>query len=122
MVIDTTIFIEHLRKSNRANSLLSQLPLGTPIYVSVITVYELWAGATDISKKQDVELILSSVNVLSIDENVAEVAARIYQQIGKGNFIGTADTLIAATALYHNLPVKTLNIKHFTRVEGLSVV
>lgn len=122
MVIDTTIFIEHLRKSNRSNSLLSQLPLATPLYVSVITVYELWAGATDVSKERDVSLILSAVNILPVNENVAKLAARIFLQVGRGNIIGTADTLIAATATYHNLPIKTLNTKHFSRVAGLIIV
>jgi predicted nucleic acid-binding protein len=31
------------------------------------------------------------------------------------------DALIAATALEHNLPVLTANIKHFSPISGLSV-
>jgi len=32
------------------------------------------------------------------------------------------DIFIAATCMVNNLPVKTLNKKHYDRIEGLSVV
>ena len=120
MVIDTGIFIDHLRKMNRETTLLSQLPPNTLLYVSAITVYELLAGATNNQKFQDAQRLLSAVTILPVDENVAALAAQLYQQM-KGNSIGLADTLIAATALCHNLPLKTLNTRHFSRVSGLIV-
>lgn len=36
--------------------------------------------------------------------------------------IGLIDTLVAATALGHNLPLATFNVKHFRVVPGLQVV
>ncbi len=36
--------------------------------------------------------------------------------------IEATDIFIAATALVNNLPVKTLNERHFARVEGLLLV
>ncbi len=118
MVIDTGIFIEHLRKTNRANSHFSQLPPQTPLYVSAITVFELLVGATNTTKWGEAQLLLSAVTILAVDENVASKAAQLFQQM-RGNIIGFADTLIAATALAHGLPIKTLNTRHFQRVDGL---
>ncbi len=121
MVIDTSIFIEHLRKTNRTNSHFSQISPQTRLYVSAITVYELLAGASDAGKVQDANLLLSATTILPVDENVATIAAQLYRQM-KSNSIGLADTLIAATALHHNLPIMTLNTKHFSRVTGLMVI
>ena len=39
-----------------------------------------------------------------------------------GNLIELRDLFIAASALAHDLPLATLNIKHFERVDGLVLV
>lgn len=121
MVIDTSILIDHLRKLNRTNTNFSQIPPSTPIFVSAITVYELLAGASDLQKLRDAQILLSATTILPFDEDIATIAAQLYQQM-KGKTIGLADTFIAATALHHRLPLKTLNISHFSRVEGLILV
>lgn len=36
--------------------------------------------------------------------------------------IDIADLFIGATALTHNLPIATLNIKHFNRIKGLEII
>ena len=47
----------------------------------------------------------------------------IYHQLRQVNkMIEFRDIFIAATALVYNLPVKTLNKKHFARISGLSAV
>lgn len=50
MVIDTGVFIEHLRAPDKSNTTLYLLPKNLEIFVSVITVYELYMGATDRKK------------------------------------------------------------------------
>jgi tRNA(fMet)-specific endonuclease VapC len=36
--------------------------------------------------------------------------------------IDLADLLIGATAKYHNIPLATLNKKHFQRIDGLVLI
>jgi len=36
--------------------------------------------------------------------------------------IDLADILIGATALAYNIPIATLNTKHFDRIKGLDIV
>jgi tRNA(fMet)-specific endonuclease VapC len=36
--------------------------------------------------------------------------------------IDLADILIGVTALTHNIPIATLNDKHFTRINGLEII
>ncbi|MCF2491294.1 PIN domain-containing protein [Dyadobacter sp. CY347] len=47
MVVDTGLFIEHLRKSDKSKTTLASLPNDASIFVSAVTVYELMMGATD---------------------------------------------------------------------------
>ena len=123
MVIDTTIFVEHLRKKNKLNSELAKLPNNSILFVSSVTVFELLTGATDSEKKFDVEEVLSDVFIIEFDRSVAERAAKIYRNLkGKNLMIEFRDIFIAATALTHNLPIKTLSTKHFNRIDGLELL
>lgn len=58
MVIDTSIFIEYLRSKDRGQTILANLPVDSVLYVSSVTVFELYSGATDIRKRQDVDALL----------------------------------------------------------------
>ena len=123
MVIDTTIFIEYLRAKDKSLTTLANLPLGYTPYISAITSYELYMGATDPTKWRDVDKLINPLPLLIFDSVVAAEAARIYQQLRqKGLIIDHRDIFIAATALIHNLPIKTLNIRHFNRIPGLLIV
>jgi predicted nucleic acid-binding protein len=42
--------------------------------------------------------------------------------IAQNKDIGIRDVFIASTALVHQLPLLTLNIKHFERVPALSLI
>ena len=122
MVIDSSIFIEYLRAANKANTTLQKLPDQSLLYVSSVTLYELYMGATTQAKWVDVQTITEDITVLSLDQAVAEKAALIYQQLKKANqLIEFRDIFIGATALVHQLPVLTKNGKHFQRIPGLNV-
>ncbi len=61
--------------------------------------------------------------IFSFDMDVSVVAASIYKELKKKrNLIDTADLLIASTAIAHNIPLATLNRKHFERIEKLALV
>lgn len=122
MVIDTSVFIEHLRASDKTSTPLSKLPGGTALHVSVVTLYELHLGATTSAKRQDVDLLLRGVPVLPLTPQIAEEAAHHYRELRSRNqLIGHRDLFIAATALVHHVPVLTLNQKHFSRITGLEL-
>jgi len=60
--------------------------------------------------------------VLPFTAEVAEKSAEIFQNLkSRGQAIEHNDIFIAATALVSNLPVKTLNARHFSRVQGLTL-
>ena len=122
MVIDTSIFIEYLRAKNKKKSTLFEIPDSTQLYLSSITVYELLMGATDENKQKDIRLLTEDLPVLPFDESVSRKAAEIYHQLRlDNNMIDFRDIFIAATCLVFELPLKTLNKKHFERTKDLDI-
>jgi len=57
--------------------------------------------------------------VLDLNQEIAWQTAQISRQLRRiGQGIGDNDIWIAATAIYHHLPLVTDNPRHFQRVQG----
>jgi len=123
MVIDTSVFIEFLRAKNKKETTLFRIPETKQLYISSVTLYELYLGATSPEKNRDIQILTEDVPVLPFDDAVAKKAAEIYHLLRINNkIIEFRDIFIAATALIHTLPIKTLNKKHFERIGELNLV
>ena len=123
ILIDTSIIVEHLRKRNKRKSLLYSLIETHVLYTSTIVEFELFAGATNARKQQDIHDILSLFHILPLTSDIAQQAASIYQDLKKNNeIIEVGDILIAATTIHANLPIMTMNTTHFQRIEGVTLL
>lgn len=123
MVVDTGVFIDYLRSKDKTKTILQNLPDNAQLYISSVTLYELYMGATSPQKWVDVKTLTDDIPVLSFTKTTSEKAAIIYQELKKGNkVIEFRDIFIAATAMVHDLPVLTRNKKHFIRVKGLKLL
>jgi predicted nucleic acid-binding protein len=109
LLIDTDIFIDHLRGFRRLN------PDGNRVWYSVVTRCELFAGRR--VDERTVSLLLGPFTEVPVDRAIAEEAGRLRRQVG----IRIADALIAASALKHNLTLVTRNLCDYQPVPGLSV-
>ena len=92
---------------------------------SLITRYEILRGLKAKGSSSQIDAFEGFCvvsDVLPLTDSIVERAAGIYADLKtRGELIGDADILIAATALTHGLAVATNNEKHFTRIEGLDV-
>ncbi len=123
ILIDTSIVIEYLRSPKREKTNFIQLFRQYDIFLSVISVFELFNGAKDQNKKQDIDTIISEINTQNFTVETAKIASEIYRNLRKKNkIIEFRDILIAATSIQYNLPIATLNIKHFERIENLKII
>ena len=122
VLIDTSIIIDHLRKKNKKKSRLFEI-IGTHhLFVSAVTIYELFAGAINEEKRKDINDFMVLVDILPFTRETAERAGAIYLSLrGKNELIDVGDIFIGAAALSHNLPLMTLNIKHFERIDELRI-
>ena len=102
---------------------LYNLPDNITYSLSAVTLFELFMGATSTEKENDIFLLTDGLNILSFNDAVALRSGQIYQELRKRNqLIDFRDIFIAATCLVNDLPLATLNRKHFERVEGLILI
>ncbi len=123
LLIDTSILIEYFRKPNKEATFFYELAGNhSKIAISAITKYEIMVGNSP-KQVEFWQLLLSSLEIISFDEIVADEAAAIQKELKKkSKLIGFADIAIAATARINDLDIATLNEKHFNRIENLKLL
>ncbi|HPH88925.1 MAG: type II toxin-antitoxin system VapC family toxin [Sphingobacteriales bacterium] len=123
LVIDTSVIIEFLRSKDKKNTTLYLIPNSKIIYITAVSLYELYVGATDKTKWKDVKLLTDDLLQLPFNKNVSIEAAKIYHQLRTDNkMIEFRDIFIAATCKVNKLPLLTLNKKHFNRIKSLEIL
>ena len=122
MVADTSVIIDHLRSKDKLNSRFYQILDEPQLSISAITSYELYLGATSKEKETDIQALVKPIIILPVTDEIAIAAAKIYLQLRRKNkLIEFRDIFIAATCIVHELPIVTLNKKHFQRIDGLII-
>ncbi len=122
-LLDTDILSEILKGMNRKVIARSNAYIETfgQYTISVITVMEIVRGWHRLGREDRVQRFLSALpntEVLSVDSATAELAGRIYADLqSTGQLIGVADSIIAATALHHDLVLVTGNQNHYQRIQ-----
>lgn len=117
--------IDYLKGRLDATALLKGLrPHG--IAISAATFGEVYQGVFYGTDRKNDETVLRrflvGVRILPIDRYVARrfaITRGFLHSSGLG--IDDLDTLIAATALYHDLTLVTRNLRHFQRIPGLKL-
>lgn len=123
ILVDTSVLIDFYRKTDKAKSVwVNLVRQGYTFAISAITKYEIFAGANE-NQLNYWNSILQAITILPFNEAAVDVAVNINANLKrKRKQIALADLFIAATAATHNLPIATLNKKHFDRIDGLSIV
>lgn len=123
VLVDTSILIDLFRKTDKENTVLvSLVRQGYVFCISAITDYEIYTGAS-FGQIDFWNEFLQKTEVFPFDKSVAKKAVEInFQLKKKRKQIAIPDLFIAATAILHDLPFATLNIKHFERIEGLNII
>jgi tRNA(fMet)-specific endonuclease VapC len=92
---------------------------------SIITRYEILRGleAKRAARQRTAfDRFCAASTILSLSDAVVVQAAEIYADLyRRGELIGDADILIAATAIVEGYGLVTNNERHFERIEGLNI-
>jgi tRNA(fMet)-specific endonuclease VapC len=122
VLIDTSVVIDHFRKKNKQKSLLYELAKENLLFLSAISKFEFLVGAKRTQIRQTKEII-GGFYILSFNSHVADVASDIAKKLRtKNKIIEFRDIFIAATAIANDMPLSTLNIKHFERIDALELI
>ncbi len=93
------------------------------IFISSISVFELYAGAIDNQKIKDVQLLLKWLDVIEFDAELGEMAGKTFIVLKNQNRkIDYRDLFIGTTAVFYNLEVVTLNTTHFENIPNLKIL
>jgi len=123
ILIDSCLFIEHMRIKNKTNTALANvLRLGSDLFISTVVEYEVELGMTQFHQELWNSL-RRRLKILPFESQMAMMACKIKHDLkAKGIQIEVADLFIAATAVVNELPLATLNRKHFESVDGLKLL
>lgn len=122
ILIDTSILIEHLRRTNKESSAFYRATQRFNCSISTVTEFEFRVGSTPANRDFITDL-LKLTPILPFDSLCVQVAADVYRILKTTNrLIPLPDLFIAATAVAHDLPLLTLNVNHFERVERLALI
>jgi predicted nucleic acid-binding protein len=109
-LLDTEIIIELIRQKRHE--------VGA---ISTITLIEVLRGIGARKRPQVKELLEESFELLNLDNKAIELYCSLYQKLKmEGKSIPDADLLIAATAIAHNMTLKTRD-QHFERLKKLGL-
>ena len=123
ILVDTSILIDYYRKTDKGKSIwVNLVRQGYSFVVSVVTKYEIYAGATP-NQLIFWDSVFKAIKVISLDELSIDTSVIINSALKrKRKQIDLADLFIAATAVAYNLPLVTLNRKHFDRIDTLQLM
>lgn len=120
---DTNVFIDLMKGDEQ---IAHKLESFNEVYLSPVVLVELYFGAYRSANPEKhlrkIAIAIQKSKLLTIDATTAEIFVTIKLALfAKGNPIPENDIWIAATAMQHGLPLYT-NDKHFTEVEGITLV
>jgi hypothetical protein len=120
VLVDSDVLVWVYRGHPRAAALLYQV--AEPA-ISIITRMELLRGARNAVEKRRVREVVAGIplRVISLSPAIGERAYHLLDEVGLANAIDVPDCLIAATALEHNIPLVTANLKHYRVIRGLQL-
>lgn len=126
VILDTNIIIDHLRRfslSSEESNLMKVLKNEgrDSLYLSIISIQELYEGKStkNESKLQQMLSILAPLTLLNYTSEIAELAGKIARDLK--NPIEFADAAIAATCIFNDSKLFTLNTNHFKNIQDLEL-
>jgi len=120
LLCDTNILIEVYRYNQAVINALKQIGQRN-IAVSDVTCAELLYGARSRAELQILRSDLDTLTVLPILPEISKKAVMLIEQNCLSHKLALPDALIAATAIYHQLDLYTLNIKDFVFISDITL-
>jgi len=118
ILLDTDVLVDFFRGHVKAVAFMSNY--SDRIILSSIAVAELFAGAKDSAEQATIEAFVSLFRVVPVNVEIAKAGGLYKSRFGKSHGIGLADAILAATAETEDAELKTLNIKHYPMLKGLT--
>jgi len=120
ILLDTDVLVDFFRGYSKAVAFINAN--STRIILWSIVIAELYAGIKGDAEQATLESFISLFRVIPVDAKIAKAGGLYRRDYGRSHSVGLADALLAASAEAENAELKTLNIKHYPMIKGLSPV
>jgi len=121
-MLDASVLIEHFRKKTKGGTLYSQAIRDYDYRsISVVAKLEVLYGVRAEFVEYWNDIFATMTVVPFTDETVAKGHEIILELRRKNLLIEMEDIMVAATASVRQVPLATLNRKHFERIDGLAL-
>ncbi len=122
VLVDTSILIDHFRSKEKDRTILFKLSEAYDLFVSAVTRFEIMVGSKRDQMEQTTAL-LEGFSTIPFDYKCADIASTIAKSLRARHLqVEFRDVFIAATAIAINVPISTLNRKHFIQIEKLELI
>jgi predicted nucleic acid-binding protein len=118
LLLDTDVLIDFLRGQPQAVQLLEDTDC--EFHVSAVSVAELYVGVRDGREREVLDQLVGVLRTIEISTEIAQQAGLWRREYGKSHGTGIIDALIAACADASQIPLATLNVKHFPMLPRVS--
>ena len=78
-------------------------------------------GALNKAELAKIKKGLNAIQIIHLDETISGKCLELLEGYSLSHNLDVPDALIAATAITHNLPLYTLNLKDFRFIEGIKL-
>lgn len=120
VLCDTNILIEYFKGSPTISNQLQNIGIGS-ITVSTITVSELYFGALNKKELIQIKNNLSCLTQLPVSVPISNIFLNLMEKYALSHKLTIPDAIIATTAIYHDVPLFTLNTKDFKFIPRLQL-
>ena len=121
ILCDTNILIEIYRRNADVISATSDINQNDEIAISDVTRAEMLIGARNKNEMQVLIQELGQLKCLPIRSEISEMSINLLAQYNLSHNLDFHDALIAATAIYHNIELFTLNLKDFRFLDNVKL-
>ena len=120
VLCDSNIFIEVFRNHSDIEAILNDIGFDNILISDVIKV-ELFFGSKDKRELQIIKKYLSNYSSLAIQPEISKMAVDLVENYCLSQKLNLPDALIAATAIYYDMELFTLNIKDFRFIPNIKL-
>jgi predicted nucleic acid-binding protein len=120
-LVDTSILVDHLRGRDEARALLErEIDADEPLFASVLTKVEVLAGMRT-GEQAATRALLAILVWIDVSDSIGERAGALANRYLRSHpGVDLVDYVIAATAQELDVPLWTMNVRHFPMLPGLS--
>jgi len=120
IICDTNILIEYFKGSEIISNKLQKIGVDS-IAISTITISELYFGALNKKELSQIKSNLSCLTQLPLNVSISDIFLNLMEKYCLSHKLTIPDAIIAATSIYYDAPLFTLNKKDFKFISRIKL-